>query len=172
MNAFLLQQQFYFKFVLMITINPSDLINRNQNLPSWKLWSLEAFTSFCWWKETSFWYTVIKLSWEDFWDSQDLCIVGHYLRPSHYSCQLFRFFCRWVFFSNTQGARVITTLSFYQPPKLFSFRVFHHGMKESDLLIYVLHLRSSYATLLMSLWRSWKVCTSEPQRYTDRTSKP
>ncbi len=153
-------------------------MNRNQNFSCWKLWSLEAFTSLCQWKETFFWYMEIKAVWEmhtqpeDFWDSQDLCIICHCLYPSCYQCQLLQFFCLWVFFSNTGCVCIIAALSFYQPSKLFSFRVFHLGMKEDYLLICVIHPRSSYVTLLMILWSNWKVCTSEPKRYTDRMSKP
>jgi len=41
----------------------------------------------------------------------------------------------------------IARLLFVDHPKLFSFRVFHPRMKEGDLLIHVLHLRSSNPTV-------------------------
>lgn len=144
--TFLLHRQFWLKLPLLIALNPSDWINTNRNLPSPEPWSLQAFTSLCRWTDTFFSYMKteavrgdVHTQPEDLWDSQDLCIGCHCLHPSCHPCQLLQFPCQWVFFSNSGRACAIARLLSADHPKLFSFRVFHHGMKEGDLLIYVLH---------------------------------
>jgi len=57
-------------------------------------------------------------------------------------------------------------------PKLFSFWVFHNGMKEGDLDVPVAHLRSGHGTLFMILRSNWKLRTRELKWYIDQTSKP
>ncbi len=90
--------------LLLPTVGPRGRRDRNQNLPSWKSWSLEAFAPLCRRKDPFFSYTKIQAVSEmhsrpeDFRDGQDLCVVHPHVHPSFQNtCQLLQFFCPWVF---------------------------------------------------------------------------